>query len=263
VLDMNQVLALSSDAVHVMSSAQLNAMFLATPIMLDLSGHGIQTLSASQGVSFDLTGTGHAQQYGWVGSGAGLLALDLNGNGKIDSGAELFGTGTLLPDGSHAANGFQALAAQDTNHDGKITALDANFSKLVVWVDANHDGKVEAGELKTLTQLGITELDLAPQAGHGVNNGNVIGLISSYKTADGQTHEMADVWLAKNQTGPTQTAPVTTVHGLSTHEVLASPHVAVLGGDASHSSIGLNAPHAHLMARKPGDPEESTVPPLL
>lgn len=81
--------------------------------------------------------------------------MDRNHDGQINNGTELFGTATQLANGQRAGNGYAALAEMDTNHDGKISAADAGWKDLQVWVDANHDGKVEAGELKTLHQLGI------------------------------------------------------------------------------------------------------------
>ncbi|MCV2357227.1 hypothetical protein LNV09_24040 [Paucibacter sp. B2R-40] len=199
-LNMTQSTALVANtaAMGVMSGTQLDALFLTTPIMLDLNGNGIQTLSAAEGVNFDLNATGIAHKYGWASGGDGMLAMDRNGDGVINSGAELFGSGTQLGLGKHAANGYLAMAAEDSNHDGKLDAHDANFNKLRVWVDANHDGKTDAGELKTLADLGITELDLQAKSSTAVDHGNLIGLVSGYKTSDGATHQMADVWFAKD-----------------------------------------------------------------
>jgi hypothetical protein len=39
-----------------------------------------------------------------------------------------------------------------------------------------------------------------------MDQGNLVGLVSDYKTADGQTREMADVWFTKHGAGGT-TAP--------------------------------------------------------
>ncbi len=196
--------------------------------MLDLDGHGISTTSAAQGVRFDLQGTGQASQVGWTAAGNGLLAVDLNGDGKIDNGTELFGTGTLLANGTRASNGYAALAQYDTNHDGKIDASDPIFSKLVVWVDANHDGVTEAGELKTLAQLGITSIDLHATAGTTVQNGNLLGLTSSYTMADGATHATADVWFAKETSTPAAPA-------LS--DLLAHPGTDLLAAEAGNASV--------------------------
>jgi len=51
--------------------------------------------------------------------------------------------------------------------------------------------------LHALAEYGITELNLNAQAGTVVDHGNVLGLTSSYTTADGAKHDMADVWFAK------------------------------------------------------------------
>jgi hypothetical protein len=61
------------------------------------------------------------------------IAIDLDGDGAITSGAELFGSNTKLPTGGTADNGFTALAALDANHDGKIDRDDPGFAKLVLW----------------------------------------------------------------------------------------------------------------------------------
>jgi hypothetical protein len=173
-------------------------------------------------VNFDLIGTGQTSKVGWVAGGDGLLVMDRNHDGIINNGNELFGMGTILANGKHAKDGFAALAEQDTNHDGRIDKHDANWKEMKVWVDANHDGKTDAGELKTLEELGIASLNLAAQKSDATDNGNLIGLISSYTTTDGKEHQMADVWFTKDvqpQTTETTTkvsitdvlAPATTV----------------------------------------------------
>ncbi|MDC8774586.1 heme utilization protein, partial [Paucibacter sp. hw8] len=257
-LNMNQVVAFTTEALSAMTASQLDGLYLATPIMLDLNGNGVQTLSAEQGVSFDLNGTGAAHKYGWATGGDGLLAMDRNGDGVINSGAELFGSGTILASGKHAANGYLAMAAEDSNHDGKLDAHDANFNKLRVWVDANHDGKTDTGELKTLADMGITELDLQAKSSTAVDHGNLIGLVSGYKTADGGTHQMADVWFAKDVSPngePSKASPALT-------DLLAAPSENLLvQDDGKHiaPSMGDKPSELHhaLLERKLIEDEEN------
>ena len=196
-----QITALTPQALHAMSPAQLDALFLATPMVLDLDGNGIQTSPAAQGVHFDMaaTGTAAASQalWGWVAGGDGLLVRDRNHDGVINDGSELFGLGTRLADGTRAANGFAAMAAEDSNHDGKLNALDAHWKELQLWVDANHNGKTEPGELHSLAEFHITEIKLQAQTGVEVNHGNLLGWLSTYRTDDDKLHDMADVWFAK------------------------------------------------------------------
>lgn len=74
-----------------------------SPLVLDLDGNGfdIKLLSA-YGPRFDQDGDGRYSRTAWVEATDGLLALDLNGNGMIDSGVELFGNNFLLPSGQRA-----------------------------------------------------------------------------------------------------------------------------------------------------------------
>jgi hypothetical protein len=75
-----------------------------------------------------------------------------------------------------------------------VDRKDAQFGALRVWVDANADGVSQADELKTLASLNIASLTVAAQASDVLDQGNWIGLQSSYTSTDGSTHALADVW---------------------------------------------------------------------
>ena len=174
----------------------------ADPLTLDLDGDGIETvgINTSNPILFDITATGIQQSVGWVGADDGFLVRDLNGNGLIDSGAELFGDATQLAGGQTAADGFAALADLDANQDGVVNAADAAFASLRVWRDLDQDGVTDAGELLTLAALGITGLNVASTShSQTLANGNQIADLGTYIKADGQVGTLgqtADVNLA-------------------------------------------------------------------
>ncbi len=62
-----------------------------SPIIIDLDGNGVDTLSLNDGVYFDHTGNGFMILTGWVAPCDGLLVRDINGDGEINNGGELFG----------------------------------------------------------------------------------------------------------------------------------------------------------------------------
>ena len=168
-----------------------NSATVRDPLVLDLDGDGIETLAADGSVLFDHNSNGIRTATGWVKSDDGLLALDLNGNGTIDSGRELFGDNTLLRNGQTAANGFVALSELDHNKDGAINAADAVFSDLRVWRDLNADGISQKNELFTLKDVGIKAINTSGKqdridAGHG----NIISATGSF------------VWEDKSKTTP-------------------------------------------------------------
>jgi hypothetical protein len=179
-----------------------------TPLVLDLNGDGVRTTDAAHGVLFDAGNTGMMARTAWADSHDGLLVRDINGNGAIDHGGELFGEGTLLANNDQAANGFAALAQHDANQDSKIDGQDAVFKELLVWQDGNSDGVSQADELHSLTDLGITSLNLAATSGNTVDNGNLHGLESSYTTIDGKAHELTDVWFQQGAQGTLTTNAV-------------------------------------------------------
>jgi hypothetical protein len=208
-LTTTQFMALTTVQIGAFTTSQMPHLVMSSPIMLDLTGQGINTLNVTAGVQFDINGTGQAISTGWVGQGNGLLVMDANHTGNITSGSQLFGSATVMANGQTASNGYQALSALDSNGDHTITSADAIWSSLGVWVDANHDGISQTGEVKTLDQLGIVSLNLTTSANTAINNGNWEGMISSFTTSNGATHTMADVWFA--------TAPaITPVNSLST-----------------------------------------------
>jgi len=172
-----------------------NVSLSASPLVIDLNGDGIQTTTQANGVQFDLNNTGSAQSVSWVEKHDGLLAIDLNGDGVINSGAELLGTSTRLADGTLAKDGWQALSQYDSNRDGRIDAQDAVFGKLKVWVDANGDGRTENGELKSLSDLNIQSISLNHTNTQTQQNGNILDGVASVQFADGSSSQMTDAWL--------------------------------------------------------------------
>jgi hypothetical protein len=124
---------------------------------------------------------------------------DVNGDGTINNGAELFGSSTVLGNGSKASDGFLALTDLDDNKDDVIDASDHVFSSLKVWVDGNADGVSQTGELLSLESLGIEKINLNADKVAVLDDGNFIGLSSTFETSDGKTHQVADVWLQISQ----------------------------------------------------------------
>lgn len=177
------------------------------PLTLDLDGDGLETtgIDPTNPIHFDHDGDGVKTATGWVRPDDGLLVLDRNGNGTIDTGAELFGDATPLYAGGLAADGFAALAQEDTNGDGRVDALDARFAQLRLWQDANQDGISQAAELKTLAAAGIAAL-LVARTEHAalLPNGNQIADLGGYLRSDGSsgtlgaTDTLADIDLASH-----------------------------------------------------------------
>jgi len=174
----------------------------ASPIVLDLDGDGvIGTVGLGAGVFFDHAADGFAERTGWVAPGDGLLVWDRNANGAIDTGHELFGSETLLPNGLKAVNGFEALKAHDANGDGVIDANDPVFAELRVWVDADTNARTGEGELLTLEEAGVKSINLNYTNSTFVDaHGNAHKQAGSFVTTDGQTRAATDVWFQADAT---------------------------------------------------------------
>ncbi len=143
------------------------------PLVIDLDGDGFELLSVKDGVYFDEDARGLVEKTEWVAADDALLAIDLNGDGIINDGSELFGTSTTLADGSKAESGFEALAQYDLNGDGVIDENDEVFDKLKVWQDKNGDGISQEDELYSLGELGIDNISLSTSVEDGRLTANI------------------------------------------------------------------------------------------
>lgn len=124
------------------------------PLVIDLSGQGLKLSSLNDnGPIFDIQGIGQQSRVGWTAAGSEMafVVQDLNKDGLITGGQEMFGDATKIPNGLTAANGFEALYAFDDNKDLLIDAKDTIYKNLKLWTDRDHDGDTGPGELIPLS----------------------------------------------------------------------------------------------------------------
>lgn len=196
-----------------------------SPLVVDLDGDGVETISTQAGVHFDHDSNGFAEKTGWVGRDDGLLVRDINGNGQIDDGTELFGNNSVLSNGQKAANGFEALKDLDSNGDGVFNIQDTAWNGVKVWKDSNQNGIVDQDELLTLEQAGISEFDLNYQSQPIKDaNGNQHKQTSTITKADGTTSTVTDVWFESDHANTVDKADV-----VIPEEIKNLPEVAGFG----------------------------------
>lgn len=116
------------------------------PLVINFDGTAAQL--QNRRFSFDLDADGSAEQVPLLSGNRGYLALDRNGNGRIDSGKELFGPSS--------GDGFAELAQYDSDGNGWIDENDPVFVQLRVWMQ---DGK-GGGTLNTASSHGVGALYL-------------------------------------------------------------------------------------------------------
>jgi hypothetical protein len=162
------------------------------PLVLDLDGDGLELMARSSVAPlFDVDGDMFAERTGWVMRDDGLLAVDANGNGKIDDVSELFG--------SQFASGFVELATYDSTGDGKVDAADAKFADLRIWQDKDGDGLTDAGELLTLAEAKIASIATASTPLSNTKNAlNTMAAQGTFTRADGSAGGIYDVRFLTN-----------------------------------------------------------------
>jgi VCBS repeat-containing protein len=190
---------------------------LAPPITVDLDGDGVEFVSNAAGVQFDYNGDGIAETTAWVSADDGLLAIDKNGDGKVNNGSELVFGGAGLSD-------LQGLAAAyDSNGDGKLDAADTDFAKFGIWHDANSNGVTDAGEFRSLISEGIISIALTSDGrAYTAADGQVqVKGEALYTRADGSTGKLADAAFANNFADQQRVAAAAGTAGVSTAMLVA------------------------------------------
>ena len=166
-----------------------------SPLVVDLDGDGVETVGVSEGVYFDHDGNGFAEKSGWVGKDDGILVRDINNNGTIDNGTELFGNNSVLSSGENALNGFEALKELDSNKDGVFNSSDEAWNTVKVWKDSNQNGIVNNSELLSLEQANIAGINLNYNEQELVDgNGNTHAQTGTIIKTDGSSGTITDVW---------------------------------------------------------------------
>jgi hypothetical protein len=117
------------------------AVGLIDPLVVNV-GSGVTQIS-DQSFYFDLDCDGNEDKISNLGSGSGFLALDRDGDGRINDGSELFGT--------KSGDGFHDLSEFDKDANGWIDENDEVYESLKIWLK-NEDG--------TDTLLGLKEADV-------------------------------------------------------------------------------------------------------
>jgi VCBS repeat-containing protein len=155
----------------------------AAPIAIDLDDDGLEFLPLAAGVSHDY-GAG-AVNTAWVSADDGLLVHNIGAAYDIVFSDDAPGAGSDL-------EGLRL--AYDSNGDGVFDAKDAAFAEFGVWQDVNGNGHVDAGEVKTLTAVGIAAIDLNSDGkSYAAANGDVTVLgEASFVRTDGSKGTIGD-----------------------------------------------------------------------
>lgn len=122
-IDFNVEVSMSRAFMSRIDTLEVQDYIKTDPLVINLDTN-IGSVS-DQKFFFDLDSDGEEENISFAGNGSGFLALDKNGDGKINDGSELFGTSS--------GDGFRDLAAYDEDGNGWIDENDSVFSKLKVW----------------------------------------------------------------------------------------------------------------------------------
>lgn len=114
---------------------------LTDPLVINLDGGAAELTNTM--FSFDLDADGQADQIPFVRSGSGFLTLDLDNDGMVNDGRELFGP--------TSGDGFAELAGYDSDGNNWIDENDPIYNRLRIWT------KDETGQdrLLALGQAGV------------------------------------------------------------------------------------------------------------
>ncbi|GAB4423777.1 MAG: hypothetical protein Kow0031_02460 [Anaerolineae bacterium] len=118
------------------------------PLVINFDGLAAQLTDRQ--FTFDLNSDGRPENISFVQPGSGFLALDRNGDGRINDGRELFGPSS--------GSGFAELRALDEDGNHWLDENDSAFNQLLVW------RRDAAGQerLESLAAAGVGAIYLRP-----------------------------------------------------------------------------------------------------
>lgn len=162
------------------------------PVTLDLDGNGLHYIGLDDSKAyFDVNNDGWREHLAWVSAEDGLLARDIGGDRVIDRFDEIAFTGYL----PGAKTDLEGLVAFDSNGDGLLNRLDARWQEFGIWQDSNGDGVSQAGEFRSLDEVGISQIGLTSD--HQIREIDGVTELgqSRFTWADGRTGAVGDVAL--------------------------------------------------------------------
>lgn len=178
-----------------------------SPIVIDMLNNGFQFSGPRGAIWFDLHGLGQFIHITWVLSFQDdyFLVQDINGNGVVDDGSELFGNGTrmLLHENYLAPNGFVGLAQYDNpllggNGDLYITEEDEVWKRLYLWKDGNADGHSTKFELLPIRNSFLQSIYVIPNhSNRRDEHGNHLKYWSTFSTKHGTVVPVVDVFFVR------------------------------------------------------------------
>jgi hypothetical protein len=170
-----------------------------TPLVLRFDQRPVQMIAheATPAATFDINMRANScVTTDWPTAVTPWLVVDLDGNGSIDGGNELFGSGSRLANGAHAEHGFAALVEFDSNADGSVDPSDARFGELMLWRDWNADRLSTPNELESLTSAGVERLAVDYRIETECDErGNCGVQRSAFEFAGGSVGEVVDIYL--------------------------------------------------------------------
>lgn len=181
------------------SELQYTSLWSSTSVLLDplvLSfDSGLETLANTK-FAFDLDLDGTSEMISSLASGSGFLSIDLNQDGQINDGRELFGPASGM--------GFAELSRFDEDQNLWIDENDPVFDQLHVWMGAGSEGE----RLVTLKEAGVGALSLSSlETSFDMKNstGDVLGQIgraSIFIMESGEVRSLQEIDLAIENNDP-------------------------------------------------------------
>ena len=161
-ISFNLDVSMSRNFVQYTKETVQNVASFIDPLVINLNGNIAEV--SDQKFYFDLDTDGEEEAISRLCEDSGYLALDLNQDGKINDGSELFGT--------KSGDGFEDLSAYDEDGNGWIDENDDVWNKLKIWVqDANGNSK-----LYSLAEQGVGAIclqNVSTEFGQRGSNGEV------------------------------------------------------------------------------------------